>query len=143
VLASVTDYVVWYARDISAVKYRQPYIRKAATGEGGGQYRWIEDASFQPRSLTTSESDDVEKLVEGGARLLRPDNLVSAGYSAALSAPIDYNGRSFDLPANSHWKTTTSGLKSLVKASRVIPIGKRLYYKRYIDDFGVFPLTNI
>ncbi|MBN8738367.1 MAG: site-specific DNA-methyltransferase [Lysobacterales bacterium 69-70] len=143
VLASVTDYVVWYARDIGSLKYRQPYVKKVVAGEGGSQYRWTEDESGQTRSLVASEIDEIQALVEAGGRLLRPDNLVSAGYSAALSVPVVYKGRSYEVPANSHWKTTVAGIASLSKAGRVVPIGKRLYYKRYIDDFGVFPLTNI
>src|SRR5208282_2384186 len=39
VLGSVTDYVLWYAKDIDRIKYRQPYVRKEFGGEGGAQYQ--------------------------------------------------------------------------------------------------------
>jgi len=143
VLASVTDYIVWYAKDARSVKYRQPYVKKVAAGEGGGQYRWIEASPFHERPLTTGESSEISALISEGYRLLRPDNLVSTGYSSSLSEPALFNRRQYSLPQNSHWKTTPSGMAKLAKANRIIAIGKRLYYKRYIDDFAVFPLTNI
>jgi adenine-specific DNA-methyltransferase len=143
VLASVTDYILWYAKSIDRVKYRQPYIRKEYGGEGGSQYRWIEEPNGIARAMTTTETSQADGLAKLGMRLLRPDTLSSAGYSQALSAPVVYRGRVFEVPTNSHWKTTLEGLSKLTRADRVIPIGKRLYYKRFIDDFGVFPLTNI
>ncbi|MGO9254796.1 MAG: site-specific DNA-methyltransferase [Bryobacteraceae bacterium] len=142
VLASVTDYILWYARDLERVKYRQPYIRKEYAGDGGGQYRWIQEEDGTARAMTSGEAD-VEDLLKRGAKVLRPDTLSSTGYSAALSSAFEFRTRSFELPPNTHWKTTSSGLAALRRADRIIPIGKRLYYKRFIDDFGVFPLTNI
>jgi adenine-specific DNA-methyltransferase len=143
VLASVTDYVLWYARDAERVKYRQPYIRKEFGGEGGGQYRWIEEIGRDPRALTADENENVSESLDRGSRLLRPDTLSSTGFSEALSQPFSFQERQYELPNNTHWKTTNNGLTALARARRIIPIGKRLYYKRFIDDFAVFPLTNV
>jgi adenine-specific DNA-methyltransferase len=143
VLGSVTDYVLWYAKDIDRIKYRQPYVRKEFGGEGGAQYQWIESETGRPRPMTSEEAVNLDRVLSDGAKLLRPDTLSSAGYSEALSQAFDFQAISYGLPANTHWKTTKSGLCNLAKADRLIPIGKRLYYKRFIDDFGVFPLTNI
>jgi adenine-specific DNA-methyltransferase len=54
-----------------------------------------------------------------------------------------FHGEAFEPPPNSHWKTTHEGLGKLAAADRIIRIGKRLYYKRYLDDFPVFPITNL
>src|SRR5262249_47763722 len=40
-LASVVDYIVWYARSVDKVKYRQLFRSKEAGGEGGGQYNFL------------------------------------------------------------------------------------------------------
>ena len=142
VLASVTDYVVWYAKDIGQIKYRQPYLKKDLQGEGGGQYRWVQKLGGEPHAISSEESEDANALGEEH-RILRPDTITSTGFSAALSLPFTFHAKRFELPPNSHWKTTERGLFTLARADRIIPIGKRLYYKRFIDDFGVFPLTNI
>src|SRR5262249_6232940 len=38
VVASVADYLLWYARDRERVKYRQLYVQKEASGVPSGQY---------------------------------------------------------------------------------------------------------
>jgi adenine-specific DNA-methyltransferase len=42
-----------------------------------------------------------------------------------------------------NWKTTKEGLQRLAKANRLIVVGNVLSYVRYLDDFPVFPITNI
>jgi adenine-specific DNA-methyltransferase len=143
VVASVADYLLWYARDRERVKYRQLYISKEVGGEGSGQYTWVEYQGEHPRSMTDEEKANPQSALGGGGRLLRPDNLASTGYSEKLSQPFDFEDQRYLPPANAHWKTTPEGLKLLAIRGRLIPIGKRLYYKRYIDDFSVFPMTNL
>lgn len=143
VLGAVADYLVWYAKNRNEVKYRQPYLEKAVGGEGAGQYTWYQPRNGQASPIKKEEleriaSDDAEAM-----RLLRPDNLASAGHSDALTAPLSFAGSSFTPPANSHWKTTSEGLLRLGMANRIVPIGQRVYYKRFIGDFPVFPMNNV
>jgi adenine-specific DNA-methyltransferase len=142
-LASVTDYVLWFARDAVQLKYRQPYIRKEMGGEGAGQYTWVQTASLEARSASSAELDNPSMVLQSGGRFLRPDTLASAGFSASLSLSTQFRGRDYEPPANTHWKTTADGIRRLALADRIVPIGKRLYYKRFIDDFDVFPQTNV
>ncbi len=136
VVATVSDYLLWYARSREQVKYRQLYLTKTPGGEGAGQYVWIETDDWKVHPLSASDSLD-------SGRLLRPDNLASTGYSAALSQAFEYRGETFEPPPNSHWKTTSEGLRRLAASDRIMRIGKRLYYKRFFDDFPVFPITNL
>ena len=143
VVASVSDYVIWYARDRERIKYNQLYLRKEPGGEGSGQYTWVEYPGEDARSMTAREADNFDEVVAKNGRLLRPDTLSSTGHSETLSRPFSYDGESFSPPGNSHWKTTPSGLSQLAVSNRIIKIGKRLYYKRYFNDFPVFPITNM
>jgi adenine-specific DNA-methyltransferase len=143
VLGSVADFVLWYALDRSKVKYRQLYVEKEFGGDGSGQYTWVEYPGQKVRALTSSETVSRDQVENGDLKLLRPDTLASAGYSESLSSPFIFAGQPYEPPANTHWKTTVSGLSRLSWADRLIPIGKRLYYKRYLNDFPVFPLTNL
>lgn len=43
VLSSVSDYLLWYARDIERIKYRQLYRQKQGGDEGATAYRPIAD----------------------------------------------------------------------------------------------------
>lgn len=143
VIGAVADYVLWYAKRFDNMKYRQPYQSKTVGGEGAGQYTWVEWPGQDARPMTIDEAEDVDEMVAKGGKLLRPDNLASAGYSEKLSESFEYEGEPFEPPPNSHWKTTPNGLTQLAKAKRIIRIGKRLYYKRYLDDFPVYPMTNV
>lgn len=73
VLASIVDFILWYARDVSKVKYRQLYRDKVAGGEGGGQYTSIEEASGYRRRLTDDDLADPPQ----GSRIFRGDQLTS------------------------------------------------------------------
>ncbi len=143
VIGAVADYLLWFAKSAEHVKYRQPYVPKAAGGEGAGQYTWIEMPGQLARPLTADEQEKLDDVFTRGGKLLRPDTLSSAGYSEKLSAPFKYLGQSYEPPTNAHWKTTAEGLSRLAELGRLIPIGQRLYYKRYFDDFPVFPMTNV
>ena len=56
VLAAVNNYILWYARDIAAVKYRQVYREKSLEGAGGAQYTWIEEPDGSRRRSARSRS---------------------------------------------------------------------------------------
>jgi adenine-specific DNA-methyltransferase len=94
------------------------------------------------RRLSAAERDD-PALIPHDARLFRIDNLTSAGWSDTLSQPFDWNGRSYRLTGNLHWKTTRQGMERLAAADRLAGAGNSLAYRRYIDDFPVVPRQNI
>jgi len=142
VLATVTDYLVWYARDGERIKYRQLYRDKALGGEGSGQYTWVREPTGDERQASASERQESSNL-PSGSRVFAADNLQSAGASTALSVPFEFDGVSYVPSPNSHWKTTVSGLRRLALAGRLKRVGNGLYYRRFIDDFPVFPLTNV
>ena len=65
------------------------------------------------------------------------------GSPSRLQASFVWNGQEYQLPPNSHWKTTLEGLHQLASANRLVLVGKTLMYKRYLADFPVFPINNI
>ncbi len=143
VVAAVADYLLWYARDRQRLKYQQLYLPKSLGTEGSGQYTWVETWPENPRPARAAE---VQALGEDQAsrwKFVRPDTLSSAGHSDKLSGPFEFEDRTYSPPTNTHWKTTAAGLRRLVNSNRTIPIGQRLYYKRYLNDFPAFPLNNL
>jgi adenine-specific DNA-methyltransferase len=140
-IASSADYVVWYARDLGNVKYRQLFLAKEPGGEGGGEYTFVEiDGDRRP--LTLEERRGLVRLPERG-RLYRQDNLTSGGHSAELSQSFTYDGRTYTLRHGLHWKTTRAGLERLAEMGRLERRGVSLSYVRFLDDFPVYPLVNV
>jgi len=136
-LPSVADYLLWYAKDIESVKFRQVYLPKLAGAEGAGQYTWVEEPSGVRRRQGATES--VEELMSAG-RLFRPDNMTSQRPPGDV--PVDLDGKTFR-PGKGYWKTGEAGMDALKRAHRLMAIGNTLCYVRFLNDFPVFPVTSM
>ena len=72
------------------------------------------------------------------------DQLTSQGASGQHTEELFHlRGAEWTPPAGLHWKTTVSGLSRLSKAERVILEGNSIRYVRFLEDFAVYPRTNI
>jgi adenine-specific DNA-methyltransferase len=139
ILASVLNYIVWYARDRERVKYRQLFQMKDLAGEGGSAYASIQEPDGTRRRATADE----RKGGVADGRFFRGDNLTSQTTRVGQTTvfPVRWVGREF-LPAKGGWKTNSVGMERLQKADRLIALGNTLSYLRYFDDFVLFPLSN-
>lgn len=133
-LASVCDYLVWFAKDKKKLKYHQLYFERKIGEEGADMYRSVEMKDGSIRPITKEEI--ITGKIPDGARLFRSGDLTSQGNPIVefVYKGLAYKGR---------WKTNVQGLDSLAKAGRIIAGKKTLSYKRYFDDFPVFPITNL
>lgn len=140
VVASVADYVIWFAKNRDSLKYRQLYAAK--TLDEFKNYSWVEEPDGTLRKLRDAERSSPETLA-AGSRIVQIENATSAGFSATLSQPTMFDGREYRLGSAVHWKTTPTGMERLGWAGRLRGTGNTLNYKRYFDDFPVSPLTHL
>jgi len=138
-LPNVTDYVLWYAKDKETIKYRKAFLDKTVGGAGASGYGKIEEEIGLRRSMTAQERRDPIGLPENW-RVYAIDNLTSQRPPGDF--PVEFEGRTFK-PRRGYWKTHELGMPRLIKSSRIELAGNTLRYVRYIDDFPVFPLSNI
>ena len=138
-LAGVSDYVLFYAKDSSALKYRALFHPKEVGGEGASQYKLVgEKGTGEVRRLSKQElSSDVTAIQQ---HIFAPDNLTSQRPPGDF--PVQCNGRDFR-PGKGYWKTHPEGFVRLAKAERLLPIGNTLMYRRYLFDFPVYPISNL
>jgi adenine-specific DNA-methyltransferase len=142
-LGSVSDYLLWYARDPSRLKYRQLYRERGLEDDVGGRYTRIELADGTRRPMTSEERGN-PGLIPVGARVYRHDNLTSQGTSPNTTVDYEFEGVTFHPGKTSHWKTSVDGLRSLANARRLAaPTKNSLTYVRYLDDFAVAALDSI
>jgi adenine-specific DNA-methyltransferase len=139
-LSSANDYLLWYAKDKSKVKYNKLLQIKRERTEGG-TYTWVETPSGESRRLTSEEIKEGE--IEDIGKRFRADNIVSSGASLAGAKTIAFSGKEYLPSPNSHWKTSADGMNRLALANRVLSLGKVLAYKRYEDDFPLMPFSNV
>ncbi|MEU8404360.1 site-specific DNA-methyltransferase [Nonomuraea sp. NPDC048892] len=138
VLASVSSYIVWYARNIEQIKYRQLFKSKDRQS-GGDEYTSIELPDGSRRKATAEEL-----LNPGSGRLFRLDNMTSQTTRVGQTTvfPVEIDGKSIT-PATGGWKTNREGMSRLIFANRVVARKNSLGYVRYIDDFPAFPINSM
>ncbi len=129
-LSSIADHIIWYAKDIRHLKYRQLYKDKSAGDEGASKYKPLSSI----RSVSSRAGDE--------DRLATTSDLTAQGASAT-DQTFTFGGKDYQPPAGSHWKTTVAGLKRLAEKGRIVIEGNRLRYLRFMDDFPIFPISNI
>ena len=140
-LSRVGDYLVWYARDRTKLKYRQLFQEKPGLETGDDAYKNVELADGSRRSMSKDERRG-HKPLPNESRIFTYDNLQSSG-SASGDTPFEFDGEIFRPNRNNHWKATwPDGMTRIKAARRVDRVGNTLRYVRYITDNPVNPLTN-
>jgi adenine-specific DNA-methyltransferase len=138
-LATTVDYVVWYGRDKTRIKFRPLYAQRIAGETTLDRYDQILLADGKMRRLTPEEISGVVPMPEG--RRYQLTSLLSDGET---SSPQDFvfQGKTYRPRAGTHWKTSVEGLKRLAELRRIETMGSVLRYRRFADDFPVVPLTD-
>ena len=132
-LTGICDYILWYGKERSSTKFRQPYNAKKVGGKGASKYNKVLLPHRRTRTLTSEEKAN-PSILPVGAKIWRNDNLTSQGNP---NFAFSFNGRTF----KGTYKTTESGLTRLAKASRIDTAKSSFGFIRFIDDFPVFPAT--
>ena len=130
-LSSVCDYLLWYARSIDCLKYREVYRPKIVSQEATGPHRPVA-ALGGPHS----------KLYDG-SRLAMSADLTSQGATRSSGQAYSFQGSVWTPPVGLHWKTTLDGLDRLGRAGRIAVSRNSLRYVRFADDFPWKAHNNI
>ncbi len=136
-LPLTTDYILWYAKNIDTVKYRQVFLEKKPGEVGASRYSGVElpDGTRLPAGSYTGDLENVR---------LFADSDTSAMFTTPhLALPIRFQGQEFSPNTGRQWQTTLEGMKRLADTNRLFIQGKKLRYVRYLEDFSVNPISNI
>ncbi|MEK7680000.1 MAG: site-specific DNA-methyltransferase [Deltaproteobacteria bacterium] len=141
-LSRAGDYLVWYSKNITTIKYRQLFKFKVLGKEGSSGYDFIELPNGTERNLTPDEQNGFTEVPKN-SRIFSKGDLQSQG-PASEQQPFSFLGKRFEPNSNSHWKPNYPlGLERLAKAGRLTITGSTLRYKRYFDDNPVYPINNL
>lgn len=145
-IGSVADYILWYAKDINAIKVRKLYKEKDYSLDGA-LYSRIELANGERMSIGEWEKRTNQMFSYNtrpqGSRIYRPDNLSSQG-SANVSQDFEFEGKIYTPSKNSHWKANyPTGMERLKELRRIHPTPNSLQYIRYFDDFPCQEISNL
>lgn len=141
-LPHVHDYILWYARRLDDLKYRQLFVSKASGKTEGELYQLIRLADGYIRRTTRKERDG-SKEVPNGARRFRPDDLTSRSSPESARFLISTHGMEMG-PGKRPWTTNEDGIRRLNGVGRIwVTKNATARYMRFLDDSPVMPLNNV
>jgi adenine-specific DNA-methyltransferase len=135
-VAGICDYLIWYSKEKSRVKYNPLYLLKKPGEVGATQYTWAELPSGERRTLSSAEMESGDI-----GRVFQPYPLVSMG-AASKDESFEWRGETFVPSPGRHWSIAT-GMERLDKADRLLALGKTLRNVNYLEDYPVAPITNL
>jgi adenine-specific DNA-methyltransferase len=143
-IPNVVDFIVWFAKDASRLKYRQLFYKKEiGIGIGSGQrYDKVRFVDGITRSMTSEEKAGDTPLPDGG-KACRLTSLISSGVRTNTTTSWLYQGASYHSGVTSNWKTSLAGLERLGRSGRIESRKNTIEYIRYLDDFPAFPVSNM
>lgn len=133
-MANRCDYLIWYAKDKSKVKFRRQYLDKTNGGDGSATFTWLQFDDGQRRGMNAHEKK--EGNIPDGASQYRAGNITTQG-NPIFS--FEWHGKQYSQP----WKTTHEGLKRMGKAGRLHTAANSLAQINFIEDYPVSEVTAL
>ncbi len=141
IINNISDYIIWYAKDIEQVKHRKLFIPKSLSKGAGARYNRVEEADGTIRPIKPEEQLN-PALLPKGAKVFLGGPLTSQTPSATTTYDFEYNGEVYK-PGNRGWSTNIEGMKKLASIGRLLQTKGFINFKIYFDDFPVVNLTNL
>ena len=133
-LSKIGDYILWFAKDKSLMKYNQLYSEKTAEITKNSYVMLKDGTSRRP----TPEEKEGSSIPEG-ARLFEKGRASSKRRSAGgpQLQPFKFNGKDYEPSSTQEWRfRNPEGMNNLVSAGRMVAGGKSdLRVVKYQDDF--------
>ncbi len=147
-LPEVADYLLWYAKDKTTMKYRPLYTR-LSRADVIRLFSWhvmIELPDGECRKPTPLERFNPDEHLPAGARIYARMPLDSQGESTTgRSDPYEWKGRVFECARNRHWSISKEGLDRMAGLRRLEAREGQtsLRWKQYEDEVPGRSINNV
>jgi adenine-specific DNA-methyltransferase len=137
-MASVYDYIIWYAKNRENIKFRPIYLQRDVLNEPEFCFFAAENGTYQKISHEEikSLSSDQRK------RIFKRSELRSSGFTTTCTYPFIYENKSYKPSAGKSWRTNSDGMERLIKSQRLVVLGNNPYFRQYHSDFPVMNMEN-
>lgn len=136
-IPNVYDYLIWYAKDKKALKFRPIY--RLQNFEDDAEYKFLSDPSL-PQGFRTLSKD--EAFPQGNAGVFHRSTLTSSGFTPSCTFDFEFQTRVFKPFGRKSWRTNQTGMSRLARASRLFKLGDNLYLRRYATDSQLIQYEN-
>jgi len=131
------DYLVWYAKDVTKVKYRALFVERSDMSGAG--FTNVMLASGQTRAMTRDERSGKLGL-PAASRIFRTESLTKPGPGSRYT--LEWEGKAYT-SGSRWWGNPRENVEKLLKIGRVRRFGDTLRYVRFDDDFSINRLSNL
>ena len=136
-LRRIADYVIWYSKCAETMKFRRLFFDKKFGGDS--TFNSLELHDLRDRPMTSEEKRGADPIPP----LSKPFRLLPVhSQGSGFADPFHFHGRTFTIPNNSHWRTTSAGLERSAKAGRIRGLNRSLNSVYYHGDFPVEQYTT-
>jgi adenine-specific DNA-methyltransferase len=138
-------YVLWFAKDIENLKYRQLYFNQDIQdfANSSGSHLWFEDINTKQETKATPEQrKNVKDYLNKNKNLQLFATLGLNAQGIDKQNAFVFKGQKYYPPKATQWKTSYQGLDKLVAKNRIILEGNNIRYKYYYDDYPVTEMGN-
>ena len=137
-MASVYDYVLWYAKDATIAKFRPIYATRPMTDEP--EFCFFQDENGSYTKLNVQQIDDLSAADRG--RVFKRSELRSSGFTPSCTYPFELGEKEYRPSAGKSWRTHSEGMRKLIQAHRLVVLGSNPYFRQYYNDFPVMQIEN-
>jgi len=113
------NYLIWYSKQKSQIKYRKLLLPMKLDIETLKTYKYIELVDGTRRTLTNDEKEGLKSLPKGSKLFNVLANLTDKGYNEENSKPITIGRRSFNPGKGNHWSPNREAIISLPELSLI------------------------
>jgi adenine-specific DNA-methyltransferase len=136
-IEQMSDFLLWYARDIECITFNKLYVEQDVEGEFHHCWYELPDGT---RHRMTPEQLNNHSLLPDDARVYRLKSLEPSGPMESGMFSYEFEGRPYPHPKNGYG-TPPKGMDRLKALKRLQPEGNRLTYILYADESSFSRLT--
>jgi adenine-specific DNA-methyltransferase len=140
VLSQTADSILWYAKQVAAVKHRDLFDSRKPIENPNERYVCVETEDGRIIDLSVKQKTGELPIPPG--RILRLDNLTSQTGGDSSRFTINFRHGNFVPYANRGWSTNRAGIERLRRGDLLVAAGKSFLQKSYRDIFLFKPVTT-
>jgi adenine-specific DNA-methyltransferase len=134
---NTTNFLVWYYKDKTKMKFRAPLFLTTPGEAGASRYKTVRSKDMREHRV----SDPASYELDEGSRFYRDQGFTSRSGSKTTIFAQTYNGKEYS-PKTGGWRTASTGMSRAVRSDRVLQTGKSLSYRKYHCDFNALAIDN-
>ena len=142
-IATVNDFILWYARNKESVKFRQLFVEKDhPLNDPNTKYGQLELEDYRRLPISPEQKSGLAKLPEG-SRIFRLSGIDSQTGTENTRFPIIFEGQTFNPSGARGWSSSHEGMKRVMLAGRMKRSQRIINYVRFFEDHTHQAIHNV